>query len=145
AGAWLRIPGGPLLLPMVAGALVEGTGIAHITLPPWLLALSYALLGWSVGLGFTRAILVHARRALPQVLLATFVLISVCGFLAFLLVRVAGVDPLTPSLAPSPGGMDTVAIIAASSAVDVSFVMALQPVRFVIVLFGGPPLARFIA
>jgi uncharacterized membrane protein AbrB (regulator of aidB expression) len=36
-------------------------------------------------------------------------------------------------------------IIGASSKVDLSFVMALQTVRFVIVLFVGPPLARFIA
>jgi uncharacterized protein len=98
-----------------------------------------------VGLGFTRAILAHARRALPQVLLATFILIAVCGALAFILVRAAGVDPLSAYLATSPGGMDTVAIIAASSTVDVSFVMALQTVRFAIVLFAGPPLARFIA
>ena len=83
--------------------------------------------------------------ALPQVLLATFILIAVCGALAFILVRAAGVDPLSAYLATSPGGMDTVAIIAASSTVDVSFVMALQTVRFAIVLFAGPPLARFIA
>jgi len=145
AGVWLRMPAGPLLIPMVAGALLEGSGLAHLALPPWLLALSYALLGWSVGLGFTRAILAHARRALPQVLLATFVLIAVCGVLAFVLVQAAGIDPLTAYLATSPGGMDTVAIIAASSAVDVPFVMALQTVRFVIVLFAGPPLARFVA
>jgi membrane AbrB-like protein len=145
AGLWLGLPAGPLLVPMVAGALLEGSGLIHIALPPWLLALSYALLGWSVGLGFTRAILAHARRALPQVLLATFILIAVCGALAFILVRAAGVDPLSAYLATSPGGMDTVAIIAASSTVDVSFVMALQTVRFAIVLFAGPPLARFIA
>jgi uncharacterized membrane protein AbrB (regulator of aidB expression) len=41
--------------------------------------------------------------------------------------------------------MDTVAIIAASSTADVSFVMALQVVRLVIVLFTGPPLARMLA
>ena len=145
AGLWLGLPAGPLLVPMVAGGLLEGSGLIHIALPPWLLALSYALLGWSVGLGFTRAILAHARRALPQVLLATFILIAVCGALAFILVRAAGVDPLSAYLATSPGGMDTVAIIAASSTVDVSFVMALQTVRFAIVLFAGPPLARFIA
>jgi uncharacterized protein len=145
AGVWLRVPAGPLLIPMIAGALLEGSGIAHLTLPPWLLAISYALLGWSVGLGFTRAILAHARRALPQVLLATFVLIAVCGALAFILVRAAGIDPLSAYLATSPGGMDTVAIIAASSTVDISFVMAMQTVRFVIVLFAGPPLARFMA
>ena len=145
AALWLRVPAGALLLPMVAGALLEGTGLAHMTLPPWLLALSYAFLGWSVGLGFTRAILVHARRALPQVLVAIFILIAVSGGLAVILVRAAGIDPLTAYLATSPGGMDTVAIIAASSTADLSFVMALQTVRFVIVLFAGPPLARFIA
>jgi membrane AbrB-like protein len=145
AGVWLRLPAGPLLIPMVAGALVEGSGLAHIALPPWFLALSYAFLGWSVGLGFTRAILLHARRALPQVLLSILVLIAVSGGLAFILVETAGVDPLSAYLATSPGGMDTVAIIAASSNVDLSFVMALQTVRFLLVLLAGPPLARFIA
>ena len=143
--AWLRMPAGALLVPMVAGALVEGSGLAHLTLPPWLLALSYAFLGWSVGLGFTRAILAHARRALPQVLLATFAIIAASGGLAVVLVRAAGIDPLTAYLATSPGGMDTVAIIAGSSAVDISFVMALQTVRLVIVVLAGPPLARLIA
>jgi membrane AbrB-like protein len=145
AGLWAGVPAGALLIPMIAGALVESSGLAHITLPPWLLALSYALLGWSVGLGFTRGILAHARRALPQVLLAIFVLTAVCGALAFILVQAAGIDPLSAYLATSPGGMDTVAIIAASSNVDLPFVMALQTVRFVIVLFAGPPLARLIA
>ena len=41
--------------------------------------------------------------------------------------------------------MDSVAIIGASSKVDLSFVMAMQAVRFLIVLIVGPPMARFIA
>jgi membrane AbrB-like protein len=145
AGLWLNIPGGALLVPMVAGALLEGLGLVHVTLPPWLLAASYALLGWSVGLGFTREIIGHASRALPQVMLSIMALIAVCGVLALVLVRAAGIDPLTAYLATSPGGMDSIAIIAASSRVDLSFVMALQMVRLVIVLIVGPPLARFIA
>jgi membrane AbrB-like protein len=144
-GAGLRIPAGALLLPMLAGAVLKGMGLVTIVLPPWLLALSYAFLGWSIGLGFTREILVHASRALPQVLLAIFALIGVCGVLALLLVHAAGIDPLTAYLATSPGGMDAVAIIAASSNVDIAFVMALQTLRFMIVLIAGPPLARFIA
>jgi membrane AbrB-like protein len=145
AGLWRVVPGGTLLVPMIAGALLEGAGLARLALPPWLLALSYALLGWSVGLGFTRAILTHARRALPQVLLATLAMIAVAGGLALILVEATGIDPLSAYLATTPGGMDTVAAIAASSTVDVSFVMALQTVRFVIVLFAGPPLARLVA
>lgn len=144
-GVGLRIPAGALLLPMIAGAALEAMGLVTIILPPWLLALSYAFLGWSIGLGFTREILGHASRALPQVLLAIFALIGVCGILALFLVHAAGIDPLTAYLATSPGGMDAVAIIAASSNVDIAFVMALQTLRFIIVLITGPPLARFIA
>ena len=60
--------------------------------------------------------------------------------------RMLGVDPLTAYLATSPGGMDSVAIIAAASdSVDISFVMALQTARFLIVLLAGPPLARLLA
>ncbi len=68
-------------------------------------------------------------------------MIAVGGGLAWLLTEFAGIDPLTAYLATSPGGMDSVAIIAASSKVDVSFVIALQTVRFVFVLILGPPLA----
>jgi uncharacterized protein len=144
-GVGLRIPAGALLVPMIGGAVLEGMGLVRMTLPQWLLALSYAFLGWSIGLSFTREILVHASRALPQVLLAILIMIAVSGALAFILVHAAGIDPLTAYLATSPGGMDSVAIIGASSNVDLSFVMALQTVRFAIVLIAGPPLARFIA
>ena len=143
-GIGLRIPGG-WPAKNCTSAVLEGTGLVKITLPQWLLAISYAFLGWSIGLGFTREILMHASRALPQVLLANLVLIAACGALAFALVRVAGIDPLTAYLATSPGGMDSVAIIGAASNVDLSFVMALQSLRLVIVLIVGPPLARFIA
>jgi uncharacterized protein len=144
-GMGLRIPAGALLVPMVAGALLEATGVVRIVLPQWLLAISYAFLGWSIGLGFTRDILAHASRALPMVLLAILAMMGVSGALAWVLVRTAGVDAMTAYLATSPGGMDSVAIIGASSKVDLSFVMALQTLRLVIVLVAGPPLARFIA
>ena len=144
-GYYLRIPAGALLVPMVAGALLEGTGLVTITLPPWLLAISYAFLGWSIGLGFTPTILVHAGRALPYVLLSIFVMIAVSVVLAAILVYAAGIDPLTAYLATSPGGIDSVAIIAASSNADMSFVMTMQGVRLVFVLIAGPPLARFLA
>lgn len=144
-GVRLRIPAGAMLVPMVAGAVLEGLGLVTITLPQWLLAICYAFLGWSIGLGFTHEILAHVSRALPQVLLAILSMISLCGALALVLVYTAGVDPLTAYLATSPGGMDSVAIIGAASRVDLSFVMALQTLRLVVVLIVGPPLARFIA
>jgi membrane AbrB-like protein len=141
----LRIPAGPLLVPLVVGVVLQNTGMMEIVLPPWLLAASYALVGWNIGSRFTRPILVHAARALPRVVASILTLIAICGGIAAILVWVADVDPLTAYLATSPGGADSVAIIAASSDVDVAFVMAMQTSRFIIVLLTGPAIARFIA
>jgi uncharacterized protein len=144
-GMALRIPAGALLVPMAIAAVLEAMGLVIIVLPQWLLAITYAFLGWSIGLSFNREILQHAARALLPIMLAIGVMIGVCAALAALLVHYAGIDPLTAYLATSPGGMDSVAIIGAASKADLSFVMALQVVRLVIVLMVGPPLARFIA
>jgi membrane AbrB-like protein len=103
------------------------------------------VIGWSIGLRFTRPILLYAARSFPQILLSIMVLIGLCAIFSIVLAWAAKVDPMTAYLAMSPGGADSVAIIAASSKVDVPFVMALQTSRFVIVLLIGPSLARFIA
>jgi membrane AbrB-like protein len=146
AGRLLRIPAGPLLLPLAFGALLHSTGAMILTLPPWLLAGSYALVGWTIGLRFTRPILVHAAHAFPRVALSILALIALCGEMAAVLTDRLHIDPLTAYLATSPGGIDSVAIIAAStSQVNIPFVMAMQTARFLFVIFAGPPIVRFVA
>jgi uncharacterized protein len=144
-GFGLKIPAGGLLIPMLIGAVLEGLSLVTITLPRWLLAMSYAFLGWSVGLGFTRDILIHASRVLPQILLSICGIIGICAVFAFVLVKAAGIDPMTAYLATCPGGVDSIAIIGASSNADLSFVMTLQTLRLLVVLIAGPAIARFIA
>ncbi|WP_051955972.1 AbrB family transcriptional regulator [Beijerinckia mobilis] len=140
-----RIPGGPFLCSLIGGFTLQNLGLIHLELPPVLLIGSYAFIGWSIGLRFTRAILLHALYAAPRVIASIFVLIGFCGLFALLLVFLGGIDPLTAFLATSPGGADSVAIIASSSDVDMPFVMAMQIARFLIVLFTGPAIARYIA
>lgn len=142
---WLQIPAGPMIAPLVVGAALQAMGLLVIELPAALLAVSYAVIGWSIGLRFTRAILLHAWRALPEVLGSIFVLIGVGVVIAVGLNQIAGYDPLTAYLATSPGGADSVAIIAATSAVDAGFVMAMQIARFLMVLLLGPRVSKFIA
>ena len=81
----------------------------------------------------------------PLIVGCTLVLIAICGAVAALMVVGAGVDPLTAYLATSPGGSDSIAIIAASTNVDVSFVMAMQTFRMITVMFLAPVLTKFIA
>ena len=141
----LRIPAGAFLVPLVGGALLTHVGWLTIELPTWLLAASYAFVGWNVGLRFTRPLLMHAARALPLIVGSTLVLIVICGVVAAAMVVTAGIDPLTAYLATSPGGSDSIAIIAASTNVDVSFVMAMQTFRMITVMFLAPVLTKFIA
>jgi len=140
----LQIPAGPLLMPLIMGALLRNLGLLQISLPPWLLALSFGLVGWTVGLQFTWAIMLHAARAFPKILLSILTLMALCGLYALGLTYIAGVDLLTAYLATSPGGADSIAIIAASSPADMSFVMALQTARFILVVITGPSVSRFV-
>jgi len=145
-GRLVRLPAADFLGPTILGVAVATSGVAALALPPSLLAAANATIGVLVGLRFTRATLDHVRRALPRVVLSILALMAFCGGLAVLLTRYAGVDPLTAYLATSPGGMDSVAIIAAASGhVDLTFVMTLQMLRFLIVLLFGPSLARLAA
>lgn len=142
---WLRVPAGSMVLPLVLGSVLQATGMLVIELPPALLVVAYVLIGWSIGLRFTRAILLYALRAMPQVLGAIFALMLVGVVIAVVLMFLTGLDPLTAYLATSPGGADSVAVIAATSAVDAGFVMAMQLARFLMVLVLGPQVSRWVA
>src|SRR5580698_11622532 len=78
-----RIPAGMLLIPMFVGAVLQINGLVEIELPSWLLAVSYLVLGWTIGLRFTREILLYAIRALPKMTVSILMLIAFCGGLAF--------------------------------------------------------------
>ena len=145
AGLAARIPAGVLLGPLALGAVLNAIGWVTIELPPAVLIASYTLIGWNTGLRFTSDVLAAAARALPQIIAAIALLMGFCGFLAWMLVKLLHIDPLTAYLATSPGGVDAAAIIAASTKVDTPFVMALQLVRVILLLAIGPRLAKWVA
>jgi membrane AbrB-like protein len=148
-GSWLggrlRIPAGGLLMPLVLGSLLNATGLVSIVLPPWLLGGAYMVIGWYVGLQFSRETVRHTLTALPQVIAGSLGMIVLCGGSAWLLTRFGRTDGLTAFLATSPGGIDSVAIIAIGGQADIAFVLALQTLRLLVVLLLGPPIAKWIA
>jgi membrane AbrB-like protein len=72
------------------------------------------------------------------------VLIGMCGLSGVVLVLLLHVDPLTAYLATTPGGLDSVSIIALGSGSNVAIVLAIQMLRLFAVVASGPPLAKFI-
>ena len=144
-GYRLRLPAGGLLLPMAAGMLLQDVAHVPIELPPLVLSVAYAFVGWTIGTRFNRQVLAVTLKSLPKVLASVFILILMCGAFGAALVRWAHVDPLTAYLATSPGGADSVAIIAASTPVDVPFVLTMQVLRMLFVMATGPAIARTLA
>ena len=141
----LRLQAWGLLGPMLLLAPLHVGGWLPIELPRWLLAAAYALVGWRVGLGFRRDELRHVGRALPVVAGGALCLMAFCGLLAWCLTRLTHVDALTAYLATSPGGLDSVAIIAAStSQVNLSFVLALQSMRLLLVVALAPAITKLV-
>lgn len=145
AARLMRLQAWALLGPTLLLSALHAAGWLPIELPRWLLAAAYAAIGWQIGLSFRRDDLRHAGRALPTVVGAALCLIGFCGLLAWCLTRLAHVDPLTAYLATSPGGLDSVAVIAASTPrVDLPFVLALQSVRLLFVIGLAPLLTRLV-
>jgi membrane AbrB-like protein len=145
AARLLRLPSWALLGPMLLLSVLHASGWITIELPRWLLAAAYALLGWHIGLSFRREALQRTRQALPVVAGAALCLMAFCGLLAWCLTHFAHIDALTAYLATSPGGLDSVAIIAASTPqVDLPFVLALQAVRLLFVIALAPLITRLV-
>lgn len=144
-GRYFKIPSGAMLVPMVLGAIGQSTGVMTIEQPQWLLAITYVIIGLTIGLRFDLSVLRLAFRSLPQIVVAIFLLMGFCTLLAVFLTFFAHVDFLTAFLATSPGGLDTVAIIAAGSGAVIPTVITIQTIRLFSVLFFGPIIAKKLA
>lgn len=144
-GKILRVPSGAMLMPLIIGAVLRGFGVIDLLLPPPLLLVAFAIIGWVVGLRFTGEILRIVAVKLPHMLASILLLMGLCALIAWSLTHILGIDMLTAYLATSPGGADSIAIIAASTNVDLGFVLAFQTVRLIIVIVVGPIIARRVA
>jgi membrane AbrB-like protein len=137
-----RVPAGALLVPMVLATMLQDVGLLRVELPRLLLVASYVVVGWAVGLRFTREAFASALHSLPQIIASVVGLVAACAGIAWALSRITHIDLLTAYLATSPGGADSIAIIAAGTPIDVAFVMSTQMARVVSVLVLGPPLVK---
>ena len=147
AGAWvgtkLRLPAGALLGPLIGGVVLEELGVLRVGWPPGVPQVAYALLGIYVGLLFDPDSIKRAGRLLPFVLASTLGLMAVCAGLGWILAALTGADLLTAYLATTPGGIDSVAIIALGSGADASLVLAVQMLRLFAVVLAGPIFVRW--
>jgi membrane AbrB-like protein len=132
------VPGGDLLLPMIFVGLAKSWFNFTVFLPPWLLYPCYALMGWRIGMSFTRESLRLIGRMIPGLFAGIMVMFFGCALFGWFMSLNIDVDPLTAYLASCPGGLDAVTIIAASSGADLPFITAMQAMRLILVITLGP-------
>jgi len=132
-----------LFLPAFGGAALQGAGLVRFEIPSFIFIPAFAVTGWYVGLMFTRSTIRHCLGLLPIMLAAIVLVVFVCGLVALVLARmVLDTDILTAYLAMSPGGIETIVIIARDTNVYLPLILASQFLRLLIVLSIGPSVAR---
>jgi membrane AbrB-like protein len=135
-----------LFVPAFGGAALQGAGLIAIELPPIVPALAFGIIGWYVGLSFTREALTHCLKIFPQMMAAVAAMMTMCGLLSLVLAMlVPNTDPLTAYLSMTPGGMDTAVVIAATTNVSLPLVLSAQLVRLIVVMIAAPSMAKLVA
>ncbi|MDZ4265935.1 MAG: AbrB family transcriptional regulator [Mycobacterium sp.] len=142
-GRWVRLPGAGLLGPLALTVVLEVSGLSFgLSVPVLLVQAGYMLIGWQAGLAFTRDSLRAVGRLLPAAVGLIVVLGVATAGLGVLLAHVTGLTPLEGYLATSPGGVYAVLATAVETGSNVTFIIAAQVVRILLMLFAAPLLAR---
>jgi len=143
AGTRLRLPAGALMGPLICGVTLEELGVSYLLWPPGVPQAAYLVLDLWVGLLFDGASLKRAGRLFPFVLASAAGLVVACAALGWVLAALTGIDGMTAYLATTPGGIDSVAIMALGSGADAPLVLAVQMLRLFAVVLVGSVLGRW--
>jgi membrane AbrB-like protein len=142
-GKLIRLPGAGLLGPMTITIALQLTGLSFgLSVPFVLVQLGYAVIGWQAGVAFTKTSFKAIGRALPAALGLIVLLNVACAGLGVLLAHTTGISPLEGYLATSPGGVYAVLATAVETGSNVTFIIAAQVVRVLLMLFVAPLMAR---
>jgi membrane AbrB-like protein len=112
------------------------------TPPDVLVEIAYAVIGWQAGVRFTRESLRLVLGVLPLAIGLIVAIIAACAGLGVLLSAVTGATLLEGYLATTPGGVYAVLATAISAGTNVTFVVAVQVLRVIVMLLVAPALAR---
>jgi membrane AbrB-like protein len=143
AGTRLRLPAGALLGPLILGVALAELGMVHLAWPPGVPQAAYLVLGLWVGLLFDGASVKRAGRLFPFVLASAVGLVLACAALGWAFAALTNIDGMTAYLATTPGGIESVAIVALGTGADAPLVLAVQMLRLLAVVFAGSLFGRW--
>lgn len=144
-GRLLHLPGAGLLGPLGLTVALQLSGLSFgLTVPTALVQIAYMLIGWQAGLAFTTKSLRAIARILPTAVGLIVALGVATAGLGVLLSHFTSLTLLEGYLATSPGGVYAVLATAVETGSNVTFIIAAQVLRVLVMLFAAPLLARAI-
>ena len=97
------------------------------------------ILGYSIGLSFTKKLLSKLQEKLPLMLLLTLMLISFCAGIAYFISKLSGIDYPTVLVGSIPGGLSQMITFSEEvKEINITIVTFLQVTRVIMIIFLVP-------
>ena len=132
----LGSPNSWMIGPLLAAALITGTGHTLSALPAPVVNAGQYLIGISLGLHFTPEFFRAAPRFLSAVALITLFYMVASAAFGLLVARGAGLNWSTAVIATTPGGIGEMALTAKALQLGVPIVTAFHVIRMVAVILS---------
>ena len=143
-GRLTRLPAPSLLGPMFVAGAITLAGEAF-RVPAALSTVAFATIGLQVGLRFTLETVRQVGRLFVPMLISLLGLLVGCFGLAVLLHLTAPVSLRDAYFATTPGGLYAVLAIALGTATNVTFILATQTFRVLVMVILAPAAVRWVA
>ncbi|WP_174732414.1 AbrB family transcriptional regulator [Mesobacillus harenae] len=128
-----------LLGPMAAILIVSRFQAVLLYWPPVFRDIALIIIGYSIGLAFTKESTLQIAGSLPIMLLMTVLVISFCAVIAYLFSKLTRVDYPTILTGSIPGGLSQMIVLAEETkGIDVTIVTFLQVARLLMIVFFVP-------
>ncbi|PFP25890.1 AbrB family transcriptional regulator [Bacillus sp. AFS073361] len=128
-----------LLGPMTALLIGSRFGKVQFYWPRMIRDTGLVIVGYSIGLSFSKEALLEIVAKLPSMLLMTVLLVCCCAGIAFVVSKLSGVDYPTVLIGSIPGGLSQMIIFAEElKGINITTVTFLQVARLIMIIFFVP-------
>ncbi|OIK08618.1 AbrB family transcriptional regulator [Bacillus sp. MUM 116] len=128
-----------LLGPMASILIGARLGKIQLYWPSWFRNAGLIIVGYSIGLSFSKNALIQILKQLPTMLMMTVLLVLFCAGIAFVVSKLTGVDYPTVLTGSIPGGLSQMIIFAEEvKGIDLTTVTFLQVARLMMIIFFVP-------
>ncbi len=137
-GIKLKIPAGPLAVPLILSALVHVYGYTSAIPPDNLIIIAQIVLGSAVGARLSGVTITNLRQTCVIAFAISIGVLTFSTIIAWLLAPFLHVQPITLLLALAPGGVTEMSLIALATNQDIAFITTHHVVRISLLIIIGP-------